>query len=220
MQLPSFINSELLEHALTHRSVLNEQSNKNATDSNERLEFLGDAVLELCATNFLFRQFPNEPEGILTAYRSALVKTETLARIAQALGVPELLRLSKGEEATGGRNNEGILADTTEAIIGALYLDQGYEAVNAFLSETIFTLIDEIISKKLYKDAKSQLQELVQSLGHETPVYQVVTEIGPDHDKEFTVTVLVDQQVVGRGVGKSKQQAQQAAALAAVPKYQ
>lgn len=219
MSLPQLTDPALLEHALTHRSVLNEQSNRDATASNERLEFLGDAVLELSATHFLYTTFSQEPEGVLTAYRSALVKTDTLAQIAKDLGIDQALKLSKGEEATGGRSNDSILADTVEAVIGALYLDQGYDAVDVFLKQHLFIKIEEIIAKKLYKDPKSQLQEVVQALGHETPLYEVVTEVGPDHDKEFTVTVIVDQQVIGRGVGKSKQQAQQAAAQAALRKY-
>lgn len=218
MSLPTFNTKELLTRALTHRSALNEK-NSSAEVSNERLEFLGDAVLELATTKFLFDKYPEEPEGTLTAYRSSLVKTETLATIAIKLGLGEKLHMSRGEEATGGRTNIGILADTMEAFLGALYLDQGLETVVAFLEEILFPNIDEIIKNKLYKDAKSHLQEIVQALGFETPTYEVVTEVGPDHDKEFTVVVNVGNTNAGRGTGKSKQHAQQAAAQEAVKKY-
>lgn len=218
MQLPQFVDPTLLIQALTHRSALNEK-NSSATMSNERLEFLGDAVLELVVTEFLYNKFPEEPEGTLTAYRSSLVKTTTLADLATGFKLGEQLFMSKGEEATGGRTNASILADTMEAVIGALYLDQGFSSVVELLKTTLFTQIDEIISKKLYKDSKSYLQEVVQSLGFDTPTYKVVTEIGPDHDKEFTVTVQVGGTIAGRGLGKSKQQAQQAAAQEALKKY-
>lgn len=218
MNLPEFKNKELLTRALTHRSALNEK-NSSAAISNERLEFLGDAVLELATTNFLFDKYPREPEGILTAYRSSLVKTESLAQVALKLGLGEKLHMSRGEEATGGRTNIGILADTMEAFLGGLYLDQGFEIVVKVLQEVLFPNIDDIIKNKLYKDAKSYLQEIVQAIGFETPKYEVITEIGPDHDKEFTVSVSVNNIVSGRGSGKSKQHAQQAAAGEAVKKY-
>lgn len=218
MNLPIFKDQALLTTALTHRSALNEK-NSSANISNERLEFLGDAVLEHATTKFLYDKFPDEPEGILTAYRSALVKTESLAQIASELGLGEKLHMSKGEEATGGRSNIGILADTMEAFLGALYLDQGFETVNELLNKILFPNIDEIISKKLYRDAKSYLQEVVQALGHETPTYKVITEVGPDHDKEFTVSVSVEEAVVSTGTGKSKQHAQQDAARKALNKY-
>ncbi len=216
--LPKFNNKSLLIRALTHRSALNEKKSK-ATSSNERLEFLGDAVLELATTKFLFDKYPNQPEGILTAYRSSLVKTTTLAKVAIKLGLDKLLFMSKGEEATGGRSNVGILADVTEAVLGALYLDQGIDQVIKLLNQILFPELDEIIKNKLYKDGKSYLQEVVQAKNLATPKYEVVSEIGPDHDKEFTVIVMVDGKVVGRGVGKSKQQAQQQAARSALKKY-
>jgi ribonuclease III len=216
--LPKFKNKDLLERALTHRSALNEKTS-TTTVSNERLEFLGDAVLELSTTNFLFDKFPDEPEGVLTAYRSSLVKTTTLARVATKLGLNEMLYMSKGEEATGGRSNVGILADVTEAVLGALYIDQGIEVVDKLLNEILFPELESIIKDKLYKDSKSYLQEVVQAKNLETPTYQVISEIGPDHDKEFTVTATVGKKVVGRGTGKSKQQAQQAAAEEALKKF-
>ena len=216
--IPPFKTEALLVKALTHRSALNEQ-NGSATESNERLEFLGDAVLELITTEFLFEKFPKKPEGILTAYRSALVKTTTLAKIATKLGLGDALFMSKGEEATGGRTNPGLLADTMEAVIGALYLDQGFDVVRTFLVAELFTEIDTILENKLYKDPKSHLQEVVQSLGFDTPVYQVITEKGPDHDKEFTVQVVVGDKPVASGKGTSKQRAQQNAAEQALKKY-
>lgn len=216
--LPTFTNSKLLLTALTHRSALNEKGN-SSSESNERLEFLGDAVLELIATEFLYRKFPKEPEGTLTAYRSALVKTTSLAEVATKLGLGEQLKMSKGEEATGGRANPSLLADTLEAVIGALYLDQGTEAVVVFLNEHLFTSLDTILEQRLYKDPKSELQERVQAQGLETPNYVVVSEAGPDHSKEFTVAVYVGPMIAGQGQGKSKQQAQQAAAQEALEKY-
>ena len=218
--LPKFSDQQLLITALSHRSSLNEreQSGTTATESNERLEFLGDAVLELATTNFLYQQRPSDPEGKLTAYRSALVRTETLAEMAKELGLAEKMYLSKGEEAGGGRENPGLLADLMEAVIGAMYLDLGFEVVATFLGEHLFTKFNEILSKKKYKDKKSLLQEKAQAKGHSTPVYQVIREEGPDHDKQFTVDVLVDDQVWGTGIGHSKQTAQQAAALKALTK--
>jgi ribonuclease-3 len=213
--LPPFRRQSLLVTALTHRSALNEQTS-TSNESNERLEFLGDAVLELATTEFLFAECPEEAEGTLTAYRSALVKTTTLAEVALELGLGEQLFMSKGEEATGGRTNPSLLADTLEAVIGGLYMDQGGDAVKTFLQEHLFPKFAEIKALKLYKDSKSQLQELVQSQGFEAPSYEVVSQVGPDHDKEFTVSVLVGGEAKGTGTGKSKQLAQQAAAAAAL----
>jgi ribonuclease-3 len=215
--LPTFNNDSLFQTALTHRSALNE--NSQAKDSNERLEFLGDAVLELLTTKFLFNSFPEDNEGILTSYRSALVKTTSLAAVAEQLGLGQKLKMSKGEEATGGRTNPSLLADTFEAVLGALYLDQGLEAVEAFLHQELFTNLDRILKEKLYKDPKSELQEKVQSMGFLTPSYEVIDQNGPDHDKTFTVSVTVGDKVIGKGSGKSKQQAQQAAAEAALQQY-
>jgi ribonuclease-3 len=216
-QLPSFTNQALLINALTHRSALNEGVS-SSSQSNERLEFLGDAVLELATTKFLFKLLPHEPEGMLTAYRSALVKTGTLAMVARNLEIGEQILMSKGEESTGGRENDSLLADTTEAIIGALFLDQGMEAVEQFLEAHLFPHFTTVKEQKLHRDAKSQLQEEVQSQGFSTPSYEVVGENGPDHDKQFTVQVSVNNQVVGQGTGKSKQLAQQAAASQALEK--
>lgn len=210
-QLPSFSNQDLLKTALTHRSALNEKKSPSM-QSYERMEFLGDAILEMVVSEALYIQFPKAAEGVLTAYRSALVKTATLASVAKELGLGEALMLSKGEEANGGRENEGLLADVLEAVIGALYLDQGYSAVVTFITENILQLVDTIIEEKSYRDAKSHLQELVQSKHLRAPKYTVLSETGPDHDKHFVVTVSVAAKEVGRGEGKSKQQAQQQAA--------
>lgn len=215
--LPKFKNQQLLTTALSHRSSLNEpQTGKKTPESYERLEYLGDAVLELATTEFLFHAHPVEPEGVLTAYRSALVKTSTLAEIARKLGLGQQMRLSKGEEATGGRENDGLLADVLEAVIGALYLDQGYEPVKKFLTNELFPKFAEIKEKKLYRDNKSFYQEVIQAKGFSTPIYVVTKEEGPDHDKVFTVNVTVDGKVTGTGAGHSKQQAQQEAARQAL----
>ncbi len=215
--IPQFINQDLLATALTHRSALNEQLSPSK-ESNERLEFLGDAVLELITTQYLYHTCPQDPEGVLTAYRSALVKTTTLAEVSAEMGLGEKLFMSKGEEATGGRENKGLLADTLEAVIGALFLDQGEERVRQFLDTNLFPKFTNIRQQKLYKDAKSHLQEFVQSRGNSTPEYTVINEIGPDHDKEFTVQVAVGNELAGVGMGKSKQLAQQAAADSALDK--
>lgn len=216
--IPSFTNAALLSTALTHRSALNEKD-AQSTESNERLEFLGDAVLELAATRFLFERFPTEQEGVLTAYRSALVKTTSLATVALKLGLGEQLKMSRGEEATGGRANPSLLADTLEAVVGALYLDQGFQAAEEFLREHLFTTVDTILKERLYKDPKSELQERVQAQGKETPTYAVLSEKGPDHNKEFTVSVSVGGTMIAQGSGKSKQQAQQAAAQEALKQF-
>ncbi len=216
-ELPAFQNPLLLETALTHRSALNERLS-SATESNERLEFLGDAVLELVSTAYLFERCPDEPEGILTAYRSALVKTTTLAQVAKKLQLGERLYLSRGEESTGGRENASLLADTVEALIGALYLDQGYEQASSFIQTHILSLFDNVIQHRLYKDAKSDLQELVQSKKWPTPEYRVIQATGPDHEKNFVVEVIISGEPYARGEGKSKQLAQQQAATAALEK--
>jgi ribonuclease-3 len=215
-----FKNPQLLATALSHRSSLNErtQSGTTAIESNERLEFLGDAVLELASTIYLYENRPHENEGKLTAYRSALVRTETLAKLAKELELDKQMFLSKGEEQGGGRDNESLLADLMEAVIGAMYLDQGFTVSQDFLAKYLFPKFGEILQNKSYKDQKSLLQEEVQARSLSTPVYRVVKAIGPDHNKEFTIEVLVDDDVWGVGVGHSKQIAQQAAASAALKK--
>jgi len=210
-------NQKLLEEALTHRSYLNE--NKEAKIHNERLEFLGDAVLELAVSEYLYTHFPDSNEGELTAYRAAMVKTTSLAETAEELKLGQNLRLSKGEELSGGRENRSLLANTFESIIGAIYLDQGFEKVNQFLETSLFPKIDTIIRLKLFKDYKSSLQELVQADGFTSPEYCVVKESGPDHNKQFTIAVKIGDKVYAEGKGKSKQAAQQEAARAALEKF-
>ncbi len=212
--LPTLINPSLQTLAFTHRSALNEQADLN--ESNERIEFLGDAVLELAVSVYLYNKMPDQPEGELTSFRSSLVKTTTLARVARSLNLGSKIMISKGEELSNGRDNEAILADTLEAFIGALYLDQGYDAVVAFLEENLFPLFDEIKSFNLQKDSKSLLQELVQRTRKKLPVYTVLESNGPDHNKSFTVGVLVDGKEIAKASGKSKQEAQQEAAKQAL----
>lgn len=214
---PEFKNKDLLVTALTHRSAINENLSGSKV-SNERLEFLGDAVLELCATNFLFNELPEEQEGSLTSYRSALVKTTTLAEIAEEMGLSESLFMSKGEKRTGGHHNPSLLADTFEALLGALYLDQGYDAVYSFLNERLFPKFETIKANKLHLDFKSSFQEFVQAQGRPTPTYQVLGEKGPDHQKEFTVGVFIDTEKIAEATGTSKQKAEESAAKAALEK--
>ncbi|HSW90072.1 MAG TPA: ribonuclease III [Patescibacteria group bacterium] len=213
--LPTFKNSQLLQTALSHRSILNESA---TLESNERMEFLGDAVLELITTEWLYKRFPQEQEGKLTSFRASLVKTTTLSTISKELGLDDMIKMSNGEEHSGGRSNVGILADTFEAFLGALYLDQGFEACKNFVSAVLFPHFDEILELGLYRDYKSSLQELVQSQGKSTPVYRTVSESGPDHMKTFLVEVSVDDQTLGSGSGKSKQDASAAAAKTALEK--
>jgi ribonuclease-3 len=219
--IPKFKNQQLLDTALSHRSALNEPgSGTSAKESYERMEFLGDAVLELATTEWLYDEHPTEPEGILTAYRSSLVKTTTLAEAAKELKLGEKMYMSKGEAATGGRENEGLLADVFEAVIGALYLDQGYGAVEKFLHGNLFPKFEKIKEQKLYRDNKSFYQEVIQADGLPTPIYELVKADGPDHSKTFTVNVLVEGKKTGTGTGKSKQLAQQAAAREALEKFE
>lgn len=209
-------NPQLLSLAFTHRSFLNE--NPDVKEHNERLEFLGDAVLELATSEFLYQKFPLIPEGQLTAYRAALVKTTSLAEAANRLEFGTALKLSKGEEISGGRHNLSLLADTFEAVTGAIYLDQGYQAAVTFLNQHIFTQIDNVIKHNLHKDFKSSLQESVQAQGHASPEYTVIEESGPDHAKIFVIGVSVDGKALATGTGHSKQEAQQDAAKHALEK--
>ncbi len=213
----TFSNLDLLVEALTHRSYLNEHRDYVGTH-NERLEFLGDAVLELAATDFLYKKFPSKPEGELTAYRAALVNTVSLSESAQALGIGKYLLLSKGEAKDTGRARDVILADAFEAIIGAIYLDQGYGAAEAFVARTLTVKIDAIIAERAYQDAKSHFQEVAQEKKGITPTYETLSEVGPDHDKIFTVGVFLGENEVARGQGKSKQEAEQDAAKAGLEK--
>lgn len=213
----SFNNLDLFIEALTHRSYLNEHREYSGSH-NERLEFLGDAVLELAVTSFLFKKFPATSEGELTSYRAALVNTVSLAESAQALGVNDFLLLSKGESKDTGRAREVIRADALEAIIGAIYLDSGYEAAEAFIAKTLYGKIDTVIAKRSYQDAKSRFQEIAQEKKGTTPAYETLSEIGPDHNKRFTVGVFIAAEEIARGEGQSKQEAEQSAAQAALDK--
>lgn len=211
-----FKNQELLDQALTHKSWVNE--NLEVRGSNERLEFLGDAVLEFVISAEIFRKFPDKEEGFLTALRSSLVNTENLASVAVKLNVGEKIYLSKGEEESGGRTNSSLLADTVEAIIGALYMDQGLEYATKFIMDNIAAEIPEKIEQPL-KDPKSRLQEYVQSMSFPTPNYRVVEETGPDHSKHFEIEVFVNGDSWGKGEGKSKSLAEQAAAKNALDNH-
>lgn len=211
----TFKNQALLEQALTHRSYINEHP-ESELHHNERLEFLGDAVLELASTVRLFHSYPDEPEGQLTAYRAALVNTQSLAGIADDLDINEHVRLSRGEKKDTGRARQYILANTVEAIIGAIYLDQGYDAAADFISRFFYPKLDTILKDRLWQDAKSHLQEKAQEHESATPVYEVVAQEGPDHDKTFTVGVYVAGVEIAQGTGASKQEAEQAAAQAAL----
>ena len=210
-----FANKALLDQALTHKSWVNE--NKNIRRTNERLEFLGDAVLEYVVSAEIFKKFPNEEEGFLTALRASLVNTTNLATHAQSAGIGDEVYLSKGEEDGGGRKNISILADTVEAIIGALFIDKGISVVYQFITEEILSDVEEKIKKPL-KDPKSRLQEFIQTNGKSSPKYKVVDEKGPDHNKEFTVEVIVDGKPLSQGQGKSKSEAEQNAAELALKK--
>ena len=213
----SFNNIGLLITAFTHRSYLNEHR-KTVFEHNERLEFLGDAVLELVVTEYLFSNY-DEQEGILTNWRSALVRTESIGAAAQKGGLETLLRLSRGERRGTRRARDQILANAFEALIGAIYVDQGYDQAKAYIDKTILSTFSEILSKGTWIDPKSQLQEVVQSRVGLTPVYKVIIEEGPDHDKLFTVGVYVDNQLKGQGRGPSKQAGQQQAAEEALKHY-
>jgi ribonuclease-3 len=213
-----FKDVDLLVTAFTHRSYLNEHK-KTVKLHNERLEFLGDAVLELVVTEFLYANY-TEPEGILTNWRSSLVRTESISAAAAKFGFEPLLRLSRGEKQGTDRARTQILANSYEAVVGALYLDQGYEAARHFITESILSTFDDILSSGSWMDSKSRLQELAQSKEVATPVYKVISEEGPDHDKTFTVGVYVNNKLRGEGVGPSKQAAQQQAADAALDTYE
>ncbi|MCK5022019.1 MAG: ribonuclease III [Candidatus Pacebacteria bacterium] len=210
-----FKNIELLKTALTHRSYLNEHRGENM-EHNERLEFLGDAVLELVSTYYLFTKFPNETEGVLTSYRSAIVNTPSLLSIAQDLDVNEFLLLSKGESKDTGRARDFIIANVIEAIIGAIYLDQGYEKASEFIENNFLQKTDDVVEKQLWQDAKSHFQEKAQEIEKETPSYEIIKEVGPDHNKRFRVGVLLKNKIIAEGEGISKQEAEQVAAKKAL----
>ena len=211
----TFKNKELLRRAFTHRSYLNENRDSESSH-NERLEFLGDAVLELMVTEYLFEKYPDSNEGDLTAYRASLVNAITLSEAAQKINVNDFLLLSKGETKDTGKARQYILANTMEAIIGAIYLDQGYDSAKYFISKNLFHLIDKIVAEKSWIDAKSKFQEKAQEKESLTPMYKSLKEEGPDHDKKFTIGVYLDKELVAEGVGMSKQEAEQEAARKAL----
>ncbi len=213
-----FKDIHLLHQVFVHRSYLNENPGF-PLNHNERLEFLGDAVLELVATEHLFMNYPN-PEGELTNWRSALVRGQMLAEVAQGLAIGDLLYLSKGEEKSGGKSRALILANAFEALIGAMYLDGGYAAPQKFLLKYLLVRLPEILEKGLHVDAKSHLQELAQEERGVTPAYRVLSESGPDHAKIFDVGVFLGDRIIGQGKGNSKQAAEQAAAASALVDWQ
>lgn len=213
-----FHDIELLITAFTHRSYVNEHR-KTAKEHNERLEFLGDAVLELVSTEYLYANY-SDPEGILTNWRSALVRTESISAAAARNNFEPLLRLSRGEKRGTDRARAQILANCYEAVVGALYLDQGYVAAKNFITESLLVTFDDILQTGSWMDPKSNLQEIVQSKDGYTPVYKVLSEEGPDHEKTFTVGVFVNGQLKGQGTGPSKQTAQVSAAETALKTYQ
>ena len=210
-----FKNKKLLEQAFINRSYINENPGTKLSH-NERLEFLGDAVLELIVTDFLYKKYPNYTEGELTALRSALVNAVIISEIASGIGMNDYLLLSKGEHKDNGKARQYILANTYEAYIGAIYLDQGIETVDKFVCKTLLPNTEEIVRKKLWRDAKSLVQEKAQDFVNFTPAYKVLRESGPDHDKNFTVGIYFGPNLIAEGKGQSKQEAEQSAALAAL----
>ncbi|HEY4510411.1 MAG TPA: ribonuclease III [Candidatus Paceibacterota bacterium] len=206
-----FHNPDLLEQAFVHRSYLNENPD-SGLEHNERLEFLGDAVLELVVTEYLYAKYPEKNEGELTSFRAAMVNSVMLSEVAQGIGMGDYLLLSRGEARDLGKARQYILANTLEALVGAIYLDGGYEGAHVFLKETLFPKIHEVHEKKLWIDAKSHFQEKAQEVAGTTPSYKVINESGPDHAKNFIVGVYLGEICVAKGEGFSKQEAEQAAA--------
>lgn len=206
-----FKNKDLLIRAFVHRSFLNEASNKGLRH-NERLEFLGDAVLEHIVTDFLFRKYPDQSEGVLTAWRAALVNSKTLAEVSEESGFEDFLLLSKGENNDSRKSKQYILANTFEAFVGALYLDQGLKVCDKFISKNLLTKLGEIIKNNLFLDSKSHFQEMAQERKRITPVYKVLKEWGPDHAKHFIVGAYLGKALAAKGEGLSKQEAEEKAA--------
>lgn len=206
-------NPKVYEKAFIHRSYVNENP---GLQDNERLEFLGDAVLELATTHYLFEKFPKKPEGELTALRAALVRGKNLASVSKKLNLGQFLILSKGEDNSGGREKSYILANLCEAIIGAMYLDQGYKKTEEFIIENVITALDEILEHNLHIDAKTKFQELAQEKENITPEYRLEEEMGPDHSKSFKMGVYLEEEQIAFGEGSSKQKAEQQAAQRAL----
>ncbi len=216
--LPKFRDTKLFEQAFTHRSYLNEARQK--IPSNERLEFLGDSILSFIVSSYLFNKYHDFDEGTLTNLRSLLVNAKILSKISKELNFGRLLRLSKGEEESKGRQNPTLLANSFEAFIGALFLDQGLEEVSNFLNKALLSKIEDLVEKGVLKDPKSMLQEIVQAKKQSSPVYRVIEESGPAHEKLFLVGAFIENKVVGKGSGKSKQIAEENAAKEALSKLQ
>lgn len=210
-----FKDITILEKAFTHRSYLNEHRGEGL-ENNERLEFLGDAVLELIISSYLYKNYPEKSEGELTNIRAAVVRTESLAEESRNLDFGKYLRMSKGEEDSGGKDKDYLLANTFEAVLGAIYLDQGFNVCIEYLGETLLHKVSNIVEKNLFIDPKTQAQELIQAQFKVTPLYEVIKEEGPDHDKKFTVALKVNQKEMGRGSGSSKQKAEEEAAKMAI----
>lgn len=211
-------NIQLLITALTHRSYVNEHK-KSVSEHNERLEFLGDAVLELVVTDFLYKNY-TEQEGILTSWRAALVRTESIGAAGIALGYEPLVRMSRGEKQGSDRARQQILANAFEAVIGSIYLERGYDDASEFIHKNIISKFDSVLESGSWRDSKSHLQEVSQHLDNQTPQYKVIEESGPDHDKVFTLGVYINGNLMGKGSGPSKQIAQQQAAQAALEEYE
>jgi len=210
-----FKNRKLLKTAFTHRSYLNENRGQGL-ENNERLEFLGDAVLELIISSFLYETYPEKAEGELTSIRSAIVRTESLAEETRRLDIGQYLKMSKGEEDSGGKEKEYLLANLFEAMLGAMYLEHGYDVCKDFISRTLLKKLDRIISEGLFIDPKTKIQELMQNKYKVTPTYEIIKEEGPDHDKVFTVVLLMEDKKFSEGYGHSKQKAEEDAAKNAI----
>lgn len=214
MNIPQFKNPHIFDLVFTHRSYLNEA--KDQLESNERLEFLGDSILSYVVSSYIFNTYPNINEGELTNLRSILTNTQTLYKVSQFLNLGEFIKLSKGEEASGGRENRSILANTFEALIGGLYIDQGIDAASKLIQDTIIVQIDDIIRSQGLKDSKSKLQETIQEKHKVSPFYKIIKEDGPDHAKTYTVGVFLNNKLLAEGIGKSKQEAEKNAATNAL----
>lgn len=214
INLPQFKNKKLYEQAFIHRSFLNET--KEQLSSNERLEFLGDSIISFVVSKHLFIEYPKYNEGILTNLRSLLVNTKSLAQLARELDFGSLLKLSKGEEESKGRQNQSLLADCFESFVGALFIDQGIEATIKFLNQTLIPKVEEVEKNRSYKDPKSLLQEYVQSRRFNSPLYRVLEEVGPAHARRFKIGAFVNNKLVGEGLGKSKRDAEEEAAQKAL----
>ncbi len=210
MNLPEFKDKKLYDRVWTHRSFLNESP--DAAESNERLEFLGDSILSFIISSYIFEHYPHLKEGELTALRSVLTNTQTLYKFAESLDLGKYLKLSKGEESTGGRTNKTILANTFEALLGGIYIDQGISAATEFVTSVIISQIDEVVNDQGLKDPKSMLQEKTQEVHKMSPMYKIVKEEGPDHAKIYTTGVFLNNRLLAEGVGHSKQESEKNAA--------